>query len=311
MKPTKIKNANGNQPQCDCTTKVSGIEYTTDVIPSDNFNDYVPDNEETPKEIIVGVLSKDTNFNLRQNLRETWIKLIPDNVAVYFLVDRPSDEIALENNTYGDMIVLYSNYKGNCNHFGEKMYKWLMIASDRFPQAKVVGKMDDDVYLCPKKVFSRIPLAGNTYYGSAHGKAGQPISVIRRHDEMFVFVGQDLIQEIKKRRYCPDKMSLCPPNSLKDTHYGGTSLGLWLQPYTNQVNMVDDKKLLNGVENKLGHYRCDDMMGAKHYLWNGIKQANDFKLVHQQILNPVDPSQDLEAFNLKVPLKTAMSKPCS
>ena len=60
-----------------------------------------------------------------------------------------------------------------------------------------------------------------------------------RADEMFVILGVEIARRIANRRYCGlQHLEGCNlKEDLFDTNYGGTSLGLWLTPYTD-VNVV-------------------------------------------------------------------------
>ena len=189
---------------------------------------------------VVGILTTYhlRNTQLRSAQRLTTIKDSPADVKFYFLLDRRTPSLEIENASHGDIIYLESNYSGRAVRFGEKMDRWLHLAIDLHPEAAFIGKMDDDAYIPThtwgylKEVYS-----STIYLGYVHAlEKDIGIGLDRRVDEAFVIIGKETWGKLLKRRYCYE--GPCNKQTdLFDTNYGGTSLGLWLSIYSD-INLV-------------------------------------------------------------------------
>jgi len=58
-----------------------------------------------------------------------------------------------ENKIYDDIIYLNVKNYGYSRHYSEKLYKWFVFATNNYPDAMLIGKIDDDVYLCVHNLF--------------------------------------------------------------------------------------------------------------------------------------------------------------
>lgn len=215
-----------------------------------------------PSLLVLGILSADNKIHMRNAQRETWLS---DGLIQYrFLVDRETDELRKENDTFGDIVFLNATFSGYATGYGEKLDLWLKYAWKHFPNVTLYGKCDDDVYVCSSQMQTELQSIahGRLYYGWTHFHwltaknrlfvllSGRPIpladmskSAYNYHDEMFVLVGRDLVRPIVSRPYCypkgcvgkwddtrtckdPDK---CISNKTNwDTNIADTSLAHWM-----------------------------------------------------------------------------------
>ncbi|VDI21562.1 Hypothetical predicted protein [Mytilus galloprovincialis] len=120
------------------------------------------------------------------------------------------------------------------------MYIWWKYVHTVYPDALLGARIDDDAFLCVPQVFHRLDSikSSNLYYGWRHGKSRQ-INRDNRVDEMFLFLGRDLMSRISNRNYCG--LAKCKKkDDLIDTDFGGTSLAEWLSIYSDKVNFISD-----------------------------------------------------------------------
>ena len=183
---------------------------------------------------------------MRNVSRHTWIQDLPENVCYIFLYYK-QDYIAAEERFDG--ISLNAKYEGKGVRFGEKLYRYYKYVQDNAPyhNAKYVVKMDDDVVLCPKRLFPFLKnqnVNSKTYAGWFHNPDLKKVGYHHRSDEMFVLIGKLLMNRIVSKRYCHNQNQKTCDNlgHLFDTNYGGTSLGLWLSKMSDvnelQMNSV-------------------------------------------------------------------------
>ena len=213
--------------------------------------------------IILGILSLDTNINLRNYQRKTF--LLDGYFAYKFLIDRPTNETILENENYGDLIFLNTTYLGHINRYGEKLYLWykylLENENDDYKSIETIIKMDDDAFICSKHMFQTLKLIQDPwlYYGWIHGKAipstSRKIGSYQksRMDEMFVAIGKDLAKSIISKQYCHDKWQKCDKTkSLPDENHGGTSLSMWIQQIQKEGRPIktvyDNDRIVHRVQ---------------------------------------------------------------
>lgn len=217
---------------------------------------------------VLGILSHEKNYDLRQAIRQTWAKT--DSCNIFFLVDLPTHNLSNEKNQFEDIVFLHSKYHGRANRFGEKLYKWLQIAHQLFPNAPWIGKCDDDVFVNIDKFVELIKprVSPLMYCGWLHGIYEKAPSKMNRIDEAFVVVGQTLAKRISRRRYCKINLQ-CDLEDLIDTNFGGTSLGHWLSIYNDVIVVKLNKYItLNSKQNM----KVDV---TESIIINGLKTKND------------------------------------
>ena len=286
---------------------------------------------------VVGILSVDTNHLLRQAQRDAWIDALRERpspargVEVFFLLDRrasPTSPTSREDARHRDLIFLNASYTGRANHFGEKLILWLRLARSRFPGAAWYGKMDDDVYVCPRAwdaaVWPRVsPLM---YLGWFH-KGGS-----RRADELFVVLGAELVARLAPRPYCARSGTLdqeqvrkrvqklgqdvslkqakqwikaaaggCAADAsgpaLIDTGYAGSALGAWVREY---ADVREEDLAAAGLSHTMPDHagdappsrRRDGACDEKHVLFHGIKFPQRMKCIGAQQRNASAETRD-------------------
>ncbi|VDI38878.1 Hypothetical predicted protein, partial [Mytilus galloprovincialis] len=158
--------------------------------------------DEQRDHIVIGILSANGKQHFRDTQRKTWIKamlrmqhILPFKITYKFLLDEPSSESIAENALSHDIVYLNVTNHGRAVKFGEKDVHMVEICS--------YSRIDDDAFLCVPQVFYRLDSikSSNLYYGWRHGKSRQ-INRDNRVDEMFLFLGRDLMSSISKRHYC-------------------------------------------------------------------------------------------------------------
>ena len=195
----------------------------------------------------MGILTIPDNLLLRNASRHTWIKDLPENVCYVFLYDK-SDYISSKEKFDG--ISLNAKHEGKGIRFGEKIYRFFNhVHNDRkYKNVKYVVKMDDDVVLCPERLFPFLKdqnINSRTYAGWFHN-IDMDLGYNHRADEMFILIGRLLIDRIALKRYCQHRnQKTCDSlGHIFDTNYGGTSLGIWL----SKMNDVKELHLNKYVE---------------------------------------------------------------
>ena len=197
---------------------------------------------------ILGILTIQAHLDLRNFARSSWIKDLPKHVCYIFLYDKL--KYISEKENY-DGISIDSKYEGKAVRFGEKLYKFYSYVQNNsmFNNVQYVVKMDDDVVLCPKKLFQFFNHRGinsTTYAGWFHHIDLPKISYNKRADEGFVMLGRQLVSKITSKEYCYDNnRTRCDSFDQRfDTNYGGTSLGIWL----SEINDIDVFPLNNNFQ---------------------------------------------------------------
>ena len=197
---------------------------------------------------LLGILTVPAHLELRNFARSSWIKDLPYHVCYAFLYDK---SIYISEDERYDGVSLHSKYEGRAIRFGEKLYNFYSYVQNIkiFDNVRYVVKMDDDVVLCPKKLFqffNQTDIHSKTYAGWFHNIGQSHISQDKRVDECFVMIGRVLLARITSKQYCyHNNQKTCDLfGKLFDTNYGGTSLGIWL----SEMNDVDAFPLNNRLE---------------------------------------------------------------
>jgi len=209
-------------------------------------------------EILIGILSIEPNLSLRNAQRKTWLSSKVFDFK--FIFDNETPGLVAENDQYHDIVFLNASYTGKAYRYGEKLHLWFKYAMKNYPDKRVIVKADDDVFLCPEQIKSRLlqPGAEKIYYGWKHGNvADKNIGYNSRIDEQFVGVGHDLVQRLADSDYCEfergktlsmssvKRLKQNCSDSLPDTNYGGTSLGMWLGKFDDVMPVFDNDVLIH------------------------------------------------------------------
>lgn len=77
--------------------------------------------EDEKLKLVMGVMSSNSNFLLRNATRNTWLK---HGVFEYkFLIDRACEATSLEQEIFGDILFLNATYSGKAVRLAEKIYR--------------------------------------------------------------------------------------------------------------------------------------------------------------------------------------------
>lgn len=198
---------------------------------ADKFLSY---NKVSSPTVIIGILSNSDYACLRDTHRKIFIPKAKEykllNIKVFFLLDNPTPELQKEQEINKDIVYLNTTIHGWDRGFAKKLHTWYRFAVEHFPDALVIGRMDDDVFVCTPQIFDRLnevkhPLL---YYGY---ESAQDCL-----DDMFLFIGMDLAQRITKRHMCEDKKE----NLCLDNGNAVLQLRKWISIY-NDIIRVDEK----------------------------------------------------------------------
>ena len=98
---------------------------------------------------VLGVLSPDEHFQLRTQIRTSWLSSDPQILA-YFVMRGLGTLVATLNESaaYGD-IVFVDAPSAMPRKSGPllKLFRWLACATTAWPRARLVGKADDDTFI--------------------------------------------------------------------------------------------------------------------------------------------------------------------
>ena len=137
-------------------------------------------------------------------LRNTWLKSGRFNYR--FLLDKETPALQEEQKLHHDIVFLQSTFHGRAKGFGEKLLIWLRYAHKHFPNAKLIAKLDDDVFVCEEKMFDKLSemCDERLYFGFFHNEGDWRkygvIDEFHRMDEMFVVLGRRLAGDIIKAK---------------------------------------------------------------------------------------------------------------
>ena len=152
-------------------------------------------------QLIIGILSRTGNACRRKAFRETFIAKAKTykalDVRVFFVLDKVTPKLLLEQKVYGDLVFLNVSMNGWNIYFGLKYYMWIKHAVENFPNATMIGRIDDDVFACTPQIFDRLYNVQNPmlYYGYPTGTVS---SCPTRDcvDEMFIVIGIELANRV-------------------------------------------------------------------------------------------------------------------
>ena len=190
---------------------------------------------ETRKTMVIGILSAASNVCWREAQRRMFItkarEYQPLDIKVFFLLDGSTPELDEENRVNQDIVFLNSTIHG-WRGFAGKLHKWLRYAVKNFPNAVLIGRMDDDVFTCVPQIFDRLNKLKHEllYYGypTAGPRACPTQECV---DEMFLVIGVELARRIADRNMCEVKEEA---HCLTDGN-AGHLFRRWIQLYDDFV----------------------------------------------------------------------------
>ena len=199
--------------------------------------------------IVIGILSNANYKCLRDSQRYLFVRAAKAyrllNIKVVFLLDHATPMLEQEQKTYNDLVYLNTTEHGWDVSFAKKLYNWYSYAVKHFPDAILIGRMDDDVFVCTPQIFDRLNTVKKRllYYGYETGRCCL--------DDMFLFVGIDLAKRIVSRPMCDSQIT---NKCLKDGN-AVRRLREWVSIYRDLAR-VDEKK-----SGKMIHYNARGVKG--------------------------------------------------
>ena len=103
----------------------------------------------TPRLAVVGILSPDEHIGLRERLRSTWLASDPRILARFVLRGVQTLVASInESDIYQDLVFVNAPAQMP-RKTGPllKLMRWLECAAVAWPQARLIGKADDDTYI--------------------------------------------------------------------------------------------------------------------------------------------------------------------
>ena len=203
--------------------------------------------ENIRKTIVIGILSRSENLCLREAQRKMFLPKAkaykPLTVKVFFLIDNSTPELEEEQRINQDIVFLNTTIHGWIKDFERKLYSWLKYAIVNFPDAILIGRMDDDVFVCAPQIFDRLNEVKHEllYYGYPTGTMDN-CPTQECVDEMFLFVGRELGHRVVSRQLCQGRRD---ENCLDDTiENAGHAFRRWIGIYDDFV-FVNERR--NGL----------------------------------------------------------------
>ena len=107
--------------------------------------------------VVIGILSHSNYTCLRDTQRALFVKAAKAyshlDINVFFLLDQPNPELHKEQRLHNDMVYLHTTEHDWNVNFAKKLYNWYKFAVAHFPDAMLIGRMDDDVFVCTPQIF--------------------------------------------------------------------------------------------------------------------------------------------------------------
>ena len=192
--------------------------------------------------IVIGIFSKQENVCLRNAQRTMFIsqarKYSHLDINTVFLLDEPSSELEDERKLNNDIVYLNSTIRGWDKAFAWKLYVWYKIVAETYPDADLVGRIDDDVFCCTPQVFDRLKEINDPflYYGYHLSVKGTLCPTADCVDDMFLFVGMELVRRIVRGNVCDGQLR---DTCLKSV-YPWQNVRHWIHLSSNNTKVVHD-----------------------------------------------------------------------
>ena len=218
------------------TTEVSAINFSVNHLRGEFTTGQERPGREYKETVVIGILSDAKHFCLREAQRKTFIpkakayKLL--NIKVFFLLDEKTIELEKEQERNQDILFLNTTFHGWGRHFALKLHIWLRYVVFNVPSATLIGRMDDDAFVCAPQMFERLNKVKDKllYYGYTTGPRQECV------DEMFLIVGVELAKRVANRHFCQERKE---ENCLLDGN-AGHKFRSWIKIYDDFV-LVDER----------------------------------------------------------------------
>ena len=222
---------------------------------------------------VIGILSQPSNLCFREAQRKMFIPRAKAytglNIKVVFLLDDRTKELNEEQRINGDIVFLNTTTGGWNRGFAKKLHMWLKFVVSKYPDAVLVGRMDDDVFVCTPQIFDRLNEVKHDllYYGYTTGPRQDSV------DEMFLILGKELVHRVAKRSFCSVNKT---GNCLRDGQNGGHMFTKW-------IKMYDDIQLVDERPNKrmLWFFRLNEHLEKTYRHYKTINFCERFLLYHK------------------------------
>ena len=212
--------------------------------------------------IVIGIFSKQDNICLRNAQRRMFISQARIytrlDIETIFLLDEPTPALEEERKTYNDIMYLNSTVRGWNQAFAWKLYIWYKIVVDNFPDTDLVGRMDDDVFCCTPQMFDRLrgKIDPFLYYGYKLGVKKDICPTEDCADDMFLFVGINLVRDIIKSKLCHGKLR----DSCLRSQFPWKNVRHWIHMLSNRTKIVhDNAKMIYFYGPSLGERRIAEL----------------------------------------------------
>ena len=195
--------------------------------------------------LVIGILSRPDNNCIRDAHRKTFISKAKAykklDVRVFFVLDEETPDLSEEQRIHQDIVFLNSTVRGYNRWFGVKLYVWLKYVMTHFPNVSMLGRMDDDAFLCTPQIFDRLYTVKHDmlYYGYPTAWSICPTQDCV--DDMFLIIGNTLASRIVNRPLCTNGKVY--PNCLKVSEMVNRPLEFrqWIMPYKD-IKLVDERE---------------------------------------------------------------------
>ena len=160
--------------------------------------------------VVLGILSTANHFCLREAQRKTFISKAKAytllNIQVFFVLDEKTAELEAEQEINQDIVFLNTTVHGWGRKFALKLHMWLRYVITNIPNVVLIGRMDDDAFVCAPQMFQRLNEVKNKllYYGYPTGTLHQ-CPTQECVDDMYLIVGVELAQRVANRHFCQEQ----------------------------------------------------------------------------------------------------------
>ncbi|PFX18065.1 Beta-1,3-galactosyltransferase 6 [Stylophora pistillata] len=215
--------------------------------------------KKTRLKLIVAILSAPIRFDRREGIRRTWMnQCSSEEVVCRFFTDSLSDMepnvrsvLVNESAKYGDLEFMPVPKGYN---FGLRLL-WLMEWSVERYEFDFFLRMDDDYFVCLKRLLFEIPFRPQKrlYWGYVHCE----VEGLVRIDEGFLLLSGDLVLEFTSKR---DKL-LCHP-------FGDQTIAIWIND-VQDVIFFHDPRIFHDVSAKVPEFKSLSKMCLKYISLHG------------------------------------------
>ena len=253
--------------------------------------------------IVIGILSAEQNVCFRNAQRQMFVTEAKAytslDIKVFFLLDNATPILEEERLIHNDIFYFNSTVHGWNKEFAKKLFSWYSFVARNFPDAILVGRMDDDVFSCVPQMFDRLYeiMDPFLYYGFRINVPTRcpPNDCV---DDMFVFVGMELVRRIVRGRLCvDDNIKNCSPDGL-----AWQRLREWILPFNNETKIVhDNSKFIfffdRKKENPKSRFNAEAKMKAL-YRKNRKSFCKNYLLFHKASVKYIYQMNKENAFEL-------------